>query len=203
MTGRYTWILDPGHGGIGPGGEYLTAGKQSPQVPPGIYEGQFNRRIAERVIAQCPCAVMSTTTKDPANMGLAERAEYVRGLQAIRKNCMLISIHANALGNGKNWNEAHGATVFHHPSNAAGQKLARRILYSIGDRTELDIGRGIRTARFAILSRTRSIPGVLVECGFMTQKNEAIYLASDEGQAAIAFAIAEVIQNYEQGFLDA
>lgn len=204
MTSRYTWVLDPGHGGLGPGGEYLTAGKRSPAVPPGIYEGAFNREIAEHVAKQCPTGtVISSTAPGPVNVGLAERAEYVRGLQAERGNCIMISIHANALGNGREWNAARGMTVFHHPSNAAGQRLAKRILLSFAAYTELDVRRGVRTARFAILSKTKMIPGVLVECGFMTNLEEAKYLASDAGKSAISSAISTVILNYERGFVDA
>lgn len=199
MTSRYTWILDPGHGGVDQNGVYLTAGKRSPRVPPGIYEGQFNREIAQRVIECCPGTTIAVTTPGPENLGLWERSAFARKLQAQSGNCILISIHANAAGDGATWNSARGATVFHHPDNAAGQRLATRILSSFGKFTALDVKRGIRQARFSVLAGTRAIPGVLVESGFMTHLEEAKYLASDAGKAAIALALATVIKDYEAG----
>jgi N-acetylmuramoyl-L-alanine amidase len=196
---RYTWILDPGHGGISPEGVYLTAGKRSPHVPPGIYEGQFNREIAQLVINRCPDTAIAITTSGPENIGLWDRAAFARRLQAQRGNCIFISIHANAAGDGATWNPAKGATVFHHPDSVAGQPLAARILRSLGDHTALDIKRGVRQARFSVLANTRGIPSVLVESGFMTNLDEARYLASDAGKAAIALALATVIRDYEAG----
>ena len=38
------FLLDPGHGGVA-FSHYLTPGKRSPEVPPGIFEGEFNRAV--------------------------------------------------------------------------------------------------------------------------------------------------------------
>jgi len=48
---RYTWLLDPGHGGI-IDGVYQTAGKRSPRFPDGsiLYEGEFNRDVVKRIM---------------------------------------------------------------------------------------------------------------------------------------------------------
>jgi N-acetylmuramoyl-L-alanine amidase len=196
---RYTWILDPGHGGVDANGVYLTAGKRSPAVPPGIYEGQFNREVAQLVIDRCPGVSIAVTAPGPENLGLWDRSAFVRKLQAASGNCILISIHVNAAGDGSTWTSARGATVFHHPANAAGGRLAARVLRSIGTHTALDVKRGVRQARFSVLAGTLAIPGVLVESGFMTNLEEACYLASDAGKAAIALALATVIKDYESG----
>ena len=51
---KYTWLLDPGHGGI-IDGVYQTAGKRSPKFPDGsvLYEGEFNRDVVGRIIKLC------------------------------------------------------------------------------------------------------------------------------------------------------
>lgn len=197
---KYTWILDPGHGGLGPGGEYLTPGKRSPEVPPGIFEGAFNREICKRVVKLVPGVTTTITNPGPVDAGLGRRAKYVNALQAVRGNCVLLSIHANAMGRTR-WHRAHGATVFFHPRNPKGKALAKWALDEIGHHTEVDITRGVKSARFTILSKTRAIPGALVECGFMTHPAEAQYLASADGQFEIAFAISQLIANCEKGAL--
>ena len=140
--------------------------------------------------------VVDITNPGPVNCGLRERAEYINGLQKVRKNCVLISVHANAAGK-KGWSSAHGATIFHHPRNKGGRALAEWVLDSIDQHVRVDTTRGIKTARFAILSKTRSLPGILIECGFMTNELEAKHLASPEGQFEVAFAIAQVIKLFE------
>ena len=51
---RYTWLLDPGHGGF-IDGVYQTAGKRSPEFPDGsrLYEGEFNRDVVSRIMDLC------------------------------------------------------------------------------------------------------------------------------------------------------
>ena len=51
---RYTWLLDPGHGGI-IDGVYQTAGKRSPIFPDGsvLYEGEFNRSVVKHLLKFC------------------------------------------------------------------------------------------------------------------------------------------------------
>jgi len=193
---RYTWILDPGHGGVGPGGEYLTPGKRSPEVPPGIYEGEFNRQICSLVESLCLDYDTTTTNPGPVNCGLKERTDYINGLQKVRGNCILLSIHANASGRG-GWSTVYGSTVFYHPKNKKGKPLAEWVLEAIDQHTPMNITRGVKPSRFTILSKTRSMPGVLVECGFMTNKSEARFLASSDGQSQIANAIFETIKTVE------
>ena len=199
---RYTWILDPGHGGLGPGGEYLTPGKRSPHVPPGIYEGELNRQVAALVVGKLynvESPVTSTITNPgPVNAGLRARVEYIRGLQKARNNCVVISIHANAAGNAKRWYPANGAVVFHNRYDKKGKHLAQWMIESLDTWTTLNVDRGVKTANFRLLScAAAGVPSVLVECGFMTNEADAELMASYMGRESIAKAISDVIQNFE------
>jgi N-acetylmuramoyl-L-alanine amidase len=200
MNSKYTWILDPGHGGLGPRGEYLTPGKRSPSVPPGIYEGEFNRDICRRVAELCDNYVTTITNPGPANMGLRARTKYARALHRERGNCIFMSIHANA-AKGNGWVPTNGAVVFHHPRDIQGKALAEWLLDAVDAYTLLNTTRGVKTARFSVLSGTRAMPSVLIECGFMTDKIDAIYLATESGRDDVARAIYETISTYEKGEL--
>src|SRR5699024_1160554 len=57
--------------------------------------------------------------------------------------------------------------------------------------------RGVKQARFVVLYHA-SMPAVLVETGFISNRNEAKYLASDYGQSIIASAIFRAIRSYKQ-----
>jgi len=200
---NFTWILDPGHGGVGIGGEYLTKGKQSPDVPPGIYEGKFNREVAFGVKYSLDEVGIDCMITNPGIINIKNkfRTKFARDMQKIRKNCIFVSIHANAKGSGKNWNNARGTTIFNYPGDDRGKILSERLIKAFGSHTHL-FQRGIHTSRFNVLFGTRNMPSLLVECGFMTHKQEASYLASSKGVWDIVTAITQMITITEmKGFL--
>ena len=58
--------------------------------------------------------------------------------------------------------------------------------------------RKVKQAAFIVLHQT-FMPSVLVELGFLTNKNEGQYLNSDKGQKEMASAIANAIKEYKSG----
>lgn len=58
--------------------------------------------------------------------------------------------------------------------------------------------RKVKQAGFIVLHQT-FMPSVLVETGFLTNKDEGAYLNSGKGQSEISIAIAEAIVTYKQG----
>jgi len=193
MASRFTWVFDPGHGGISPGGLYLTPGKRSPEVPPGIYEGEFNRDMARRLQAHCEGAGIDSTiiSPGPINVRNLDRANFSNQLHRHRKNCVYLSIHANASGNGKEWNQAKGFVVFHYPGSKPGQDMARIFHHHLAQGPISS--RGIKTARFTVLAKT-SHPAILVEYGFMTNMEDTAVLASQAGRVELAHHTFQAIQ---------
>ncbi len=56
--------------------------------------------------------------------------------------------------------------------------------------------RGVRQAGFLVLRKT-SMPSVLIEVGFITNRSEEQYLASEKGQLQLAQSIAKAFNNYK------
>ena len=194
------WLFDNGHGGC-VGAKYLTKGKRSPEVMPGlgIYEGEFNRDIVKRVVGTLPMEGPILTydlVPEAANIKLKERIRRANEGWSKYESPMLISIHANADGRNGEWTDANGLTVFHYPGSTKGKALAQAAHDSLMKHCNIK-SRGLKTARFAMLRRTR-MPAILVEHGFMTNKGDAKKLASDKFRSQIAAAYIDMILTIER-----
>lgn len=105
-----------------------------------------------------------------------------------------VSIHQNSYTDP----EVRGPQVFYYQDSAEGEKLAQILQESLN--TELEIEKP-RTAKgnttYYLLKRS---PGVLniVECGFLTNPEEAALLETEEYQQRVAQAVADGILEYLQ-----
>jgi N-acetylmuramoyl-L-alanine amidase len=194
------FILDAGHGGMA-FGHYLTPGKRSPEVPPGIYEGEFNRDICFKIWTRCVernIECVRLISDSPINIPLNARIEYINQLYKKEKDIVLLSIHANAAGYGK-WIESARGFVTFIAKNAS--LKSRQFAYCISKYMD-ELGpiphRGYRMSNFSIIKKTHC-PAVLLECGFMTNHIDAEILASDDGRKSIAGAIIFAMKDFISG----
>lgn len=216
------WLLDPGHGGMA-FDEYLNPGKRSPEVPPGIFEGQFNRRVCDQVQAKYETAIRNNPYKSkdtrrvlniapgPINIPLTKkrkqggqcRVEFVNDVYRRFKPepIALISVHANAAGKS-GWSDANGFVIFtSRNASKNSRKLSSFVAEHMGKIPDLSArGTGEKQANFTIIHKTRC-PAILVECGFMTNKEEAAFLASFNGVSQISKAIYDGMLEYERMIL--
>lgn len=56
--------------------------------------------------------------------------------------------------------------------------------------------RGVRSAKYLVLGLTK-MPAILVEVGYITNRNEEKFMASDEGQKVLAAAIYRGVKNFK------
>jgi N-acetylmuramoyl-L-alanine amidase/Mannosyl-glycoprotein endo-beta-N-acetylglucosaminidase/Copper amine oxidase N-terminal domain len=174
--------IDAGHGPD-------TPGKRTPDDS--MREFQFNSVVARYVrdgLKQYEGVEVLFMHADDGSrdVPLKERTDKANTWKAD----VFVSIHANAFGN--NWNEANGIETFVYTSRpAAAVKLAeavqRAIIRATGRRD-----RGVKAGDLHVL-RESNMTAILVECGFMTNREEAELLKSDEYRKACAAAIVQGI----------
>lgn len=200
---RYTWLLDPGHGGI-IDGVYQTAGKRSPAFPDGsvLYEGEFNREVVRQLLKFCRSGGFEAIdiVDSLEDVPLRKRVQAANKIHREKGNCVYVSIHANAFGNGKDFNGAKGVCTFHHYRSSTGKILAESLQKHLGERTDLR-DRGVRSneawANFYVLRKT-NMPAVLSENGFMTNYEDARALTEPNVRRNIALAHYSMIQEIEK-----
>ncbi|GGM09398.1 N-acetylmuramoyl-L-alanine amidase [Deinococcus aerophilus] len=182
LEGR-TITLDPGHGGTQNGG----AG--SLRVPEKNLVLPIALRTAELLRAQG--ATVNLTRTGDVTLGLYERGQSAEN----SRSDLLVSIHANALPDGRDPRGIRGPEVyFTHPQAAA---LAGTILGQLRARLpELGPGAGLKAGADLALTRPSGQISVLVETAYLTDAGNLRTLHSAAGRERFAAAIAAGIADF-------
>ncbi len=110
-------------------------------------------------------------------------------------NNILISIHQNKFEQSK----YSGTQIFYSKNNGKSVKLAENIQRSVTGLLQPENKRELKSADSSIyLLNTAEVPAVIVECGFLSNAEEAEKLGSEEYQKQMAFAILCGFLDYEK-----
>jgi len=189
------FLVDNGHGSIDPStGKYVTAGKRMVKDGITFYEGVNNRRVAKAIIEACKAKGLDAELlfdhwKD---VSLGTRVQLANDLYfKNNKKVLLISVHSDAMGNGKDWHTAKGITTFiANNASRKSQEYARIINNElICEMFNLTTNRGVRKAGFYIIQES-ACPAMLLELGFHTNKDEVQKMLTDEWVNKVASAIS-------------
>lgn len=181
-SGRFTVVLDPGHGGRDPGAVGIN-GLQEKQVV-----NDITPRVAE-ILRQQGANVVLTRNSD-IEVDLAPRVQLAERANA----SIFVSIHANAISLSRP--DVNGLETFY--ASDAGRRLADTVhavvLREMGMRD-----RRVRSARFYVIRRT-SMPAILIETGFVTGEEDAPNLANPAWRERMAQAIAKgILMHLQRG----
>lgn len=191
-------LIDNGHGNN-------TPGKRSPD---GLFlEWKYTRDIAQAVVCRLRRRGYDADLLVPElyDIKLLERVHRVnvKCQSNGASNVLLVSIHCNAAGNGREWMCGRGWEAWTSCGQTEGDKLAECLYESalesfpIGTTIRADWGDGDfdKEDQFTILSKTLC-PAVLTENFFMDNKADVAFLNSEEGREAIIRCHVEGIIKY-------
>jgi len=174
--------LDAGHG-------LSTAGKRTPD---GMREWSFNSVVASHIANELKGYMDVNTIRVDDVTGAIDVPLSTRTTKANSWGAdVYISVHANAFGTG-GWNNTQGIETFTYPTASRESFVLAKLVQDELVKATKRNDRGIKTANFAVLKSTQ-MPAILVECGFMTNKEEATLLKSDAYRKTCAVAITKGI----------
>lgn len=183
--------LDPGHGGRDPGKVGVNQ----------ILEKDINLAIGLKVktfLEQKGYRVIITRTED---VGLYEETDSNKKTADLRKRVEIIesnapilavSIHQNSFQQAK----YRGAQVFYHEKSSNGKKLAQTLQKQLKETLKDGNKREAKSNGEYYMLRKVSCPLTIVECGFLSNEEEARLLADERYQEKIAWAIHMGIVQY-------
>ncbi len=199
--GRGVIVLDPGHGG-------QAVGTKSVLGP--FFEKQYTLDWAKRLkplLEQRGWRVVLTRTEDKG-VELPERVLIAEQQQAD----LFISLHLNSAGAGAAGLETYCLTPAGMPStltrnysdpvnvalpgnarDAENLHLAMRVHRSLLQNVGMP-DRGVQRARFMDVLKTQRRPAILIEGGYLSDRNEARLLASSDYRQKLALAVARALE---------
>jgi N-acetylmuramoyl-L-alanine amidase len=169
-----------------------TPGKRSPDGS--LREYHFNsvvaRYVADTLLHDYEKVEILLTHSDDRDVPLKERTDRANAWKAD----LFVSIHANASGN--DWSAAQGIETYVYTSRpeaaVALANAVQRNLIRMTGRPD----RGVKSADFHVLRETK-MTAILIECGFMTNRQECELLKSDDYRRKCAAAIVQgIVETY-------
>lgn len=195
LTKSQTVIIDAGHGGMDGG----------TSAADGTLEKDINLSISlklDEILRSMGINTVMTRSQDISIHD--ENAQTVRQkkvsdiknrLKILNEtdNSIFVSIHQNHFSDSK----YSGAQVFYSKNNPLSSKLAEKIRLPIITYLQADNTRETKSVGTDIyLLYHADSPAVMVECGFLSNKDEANNLKDEKYQQKIAFLIALGIVDY-------
>lgn len=185
LTGK-TIIIDPGHGAEDPGTSYRN-----------IYEKDINLSISlflEKELGSLGATVILTRDGDydlsTPNANYRKRSDFDNRIKMINKSNadLYLSIHLNYLNDFS----YSGPQVFYNANN---KELAEKVQKSLNEYVNGD--RKIKKIpNDTYMYNKLKVPGVLIECGFLSNIKERGLLITEKHQKKIAKAISQGVVEY-------
>lgn len=170
--------VDPGHGGTDPG----AVG----QNPFPLNEKNITLAISlllQNELEENGHTVIMTREVDK-DVSLNSRSNVANNNNVD----IFVSIHCNSFDNSN----AEGIETWIFPGSDQGFILANKVQESLIETFSDHINRGVKEGNFHVLRET-SMPAILVECEFISNPNQLVFLADKSNQEKIAKAIASGI----------
>ena len=187
----YTVVVDAGHGGNDPGKVGVNDEK----------EKDINLQIAfclKECLEEQGIRVVLTRTDDN---GLYEESDTNKKAADMKKRCeiitgenanLVISIHQNSYTDSS----VHGAQVFYYTHSAKGRELADCIQKQIKNSVDKDNNRPVKANNNYYMLIHTPCPTVIVECGFLSNPDEAVKLCDSSYQKSIAKAVTDGVLDF-------
>ncbi len=188
---RHTIVIDPGHGGNDPGKVAINS----------ALEKDVNLAIAlklKKYLEQEDMEVVMTRQEDK---GLYEETDSNKKVHDMKnrlaimegaKPALVVSVHQNSYPE----ESVSGVQVFYYRDSTEGKRAAllmqEQMIATLQPAKEREAK---ENSTYYILKKT-TVPTIIVECGFLSNREEADRLTSEDYQERVAWAIHLGIMRY-------
>lgn len=187
-------VIDPGHGGTDPGKVGVS----------GVKEKDVNLAIAkelEAILVENGYQAAMTRTEDIVLSGegkfskigdLNARCKIINDTYAFNEDCVLISIHQNSFTQ----QSVHGAQCFYYQRSEKSRQLAGVVQKHLNEKINTQKEKQPKPNDSYYMLINSKCPGVIIECGFLSNGEEEAKLKNPDYQKEIAGIIKECLDEY-------
>lgn len=184
-------VIDAGHGGSDPGKVGIN----------GLFEKDINLAIAKKVQSFLEANDVKVVMTREDDMGLYDENAGNKKVQDMKRRIevietekpdIIVSVHQNSY----HQEGIHGAQVFYYSGSTEGEKFAEMMQEQLVKGLEPENGRKEKANDSYYLLKKTSAPIIIVECGFLSNHQEAELLATEEYQEKVAWEIHLGILQY-------
>ena len=187
-------VIDPGHGGEDPGKVGINKAKEKD------VNLSISKELREILVKEGFDVVMTRERDESLGNGgkfskvgdLNERCAIINNTYAQNKNCVLISIHQNSFTQ----ESVHGAQSFYYQRSENSKRLAESIQQELNKNINKEKEKKIKPNDSYYMLINSQCPGVIIECGFLSNNKEAESLVSENYQKEISKIILRGILKY-------
>lgn len=189
--GEVCIVIDAGHGGDDPGKIGINKEK----------EKDINLKIAKELEKQLKDEGIKIVMTRKDEGGLYQKSSNNKKVEDMRKRCEIItkakpvftvSIHQNSYPE----ESVKGAQVFYYGQSQEGKRLAETLQKTLVEQLDPQNHRQAKANESYFLLKKTPSPTVIVECGFLSNREEADLLATEAYQKKVAEAVKTGILEY-------
>lgn len=185
--GNYTVVLDAGHGGEDPGKVGINGAKEKDinlAIAKKVKKYLEEQKITVYMTREEDCMLAETGSTNKKVEDMKARVEKINDSQAN----LAVSIHQNSYQE----EGVKGAQVFYYSHSQEGQKDAITMQNALLELDASNTRKAKENDTYYILKRTE-IPTIIVECGFLSNQEEADLLVTEAYQEDVAKSIVKGI----------
>lgn len=186
-------VVDAGHGGSDPGKVGIND----------VLEKDINLALALKLKALLKEDNIEVVLTRDSDAGLYSAGATNKKIEDMQKRCQIItdanpvftiSLHQNSYPTA----DIKGAQVFYYGQSAKGKELAELIQKNLIAEVDPENHRQAKANESYYLLKKTPTPTVIVECGFLSNEEEAALLLTDDYQNQLVYAIHLGILEYLQ-----
>ncbi|MBE5948939.1 MAG: N-acetylmuramoyl-L-alanine amidase [Lachnospiraceae bacterium] len=184
-------VVDAGHGGVDPGKVGVN----------NVLEKDINLRVAVLVKEKLEAEGITVIMTRDSDKGLYNEGDSNKKISDMKKRCEIISESECLLTVSIHQNSYHeesvsGPQVFYYSGSKKGEELAGMVQKSLVDVLTPPKIRSAKANDSYYLLKNVTCPVVIVECGFLSNWNEATLLCDAVYQEKVAEAVCRGILEY-------
>ncbi len=187
-------VIDPGHGGADPG-KVGTNGAKEKDVNLSI--GKVLKEVLEKqgfdvLMTRTEDTVLGNSSKFSKIGDLNARCDIINAVYAKNSDSIMVSLHQNSFAQ----ESVHGAQSFYYQRSENSKRLSESIQEELNKGINTEKAKKAKPNDSYYMLINSKCPGVIVECGFLSNHTEANQLLDEDYQKKLAEILCRGIQNY-------